>query len=73
VAVIEMKAKLNHEGWKAQRTDQEMVRKEINSRFRGLKKLFLAEMAERVKDVYFYPVYVLHLKDSGILSGYCSW
>lgn len=58
-AVMEVKAESNHEGWKAQSTDQEMIKKEIHSRFGGLKKPFLAEMVEKVKDVYFYPVYVL--------------
>lgn len=58
-AVMEVKTELDHEGWKAQSTDQETIRKEINSRFGGLKKPFLAEMVDKVKDVYFYPVYVL--------------
>jgi 2-polyprenyl-6-methoxyphenol hydroxylase-like FAD-dependent oxidoreductase len=58
-AVMEVKAELDHEGWKAQSTDQETIKKEINSRFGGLKKPFLAEVVDKVEDVYFYPVYVL--------------
>ena len=58
-AVMEVKTELDHEGWKAQRNDQEMIRGEIRSRFGGLKKPFLAEMVDKVKNVFFYPVYVL--------------
>lgn len=58
-AVMEVKSELNHEGWKAQGSDQETIRKEINSRFGGLKLPFLVEMVEKVEDLFFYPVYVL--------------
>ena len=58
-AVMEIKSELDHEGWKAQGNDQEMTRKEILSRFGGLKKPFLSEMVEKVEDLFFYPVYVL--------------
>jgi 2-polyprenyl-6-methoxyphenol hydroxylase-like FAD-dependent oxidoreductase len=58
-AIMEMEAELDHEGWKAQSTDQETIKKEIHSRFGGLKKPSLTEMVEKVQDLYFYPVYVL--------------
>ena len=58
-AVMEVKAKLDHEGLKAQRNGQEMIREDIHSRFEGLKKPFLTEMVDKVKNVFFYPVYVL--------------
>jgi len=58
-AVMEMKAELDHEGWKAQGSGQEAVRKDIQSRFGSLKQPFLTEMVEKMEELYFYPVYVL--------------
>lgn len=58
-AVMEMTAELDHEGWKAQRSDQEAVKNDIRSRFGSLKKPYMVELVEQVEDLYFYPVYVL--------------
>ena len=58
-AVMEVKTELDHEGWKAQASDQEATMKEIRSRFGGLKKPFLTEIVDKMGDVFFYPVYVL--------------
>jgi 2-polyprenyl-6-methoxyphenol hydroxylase-like FAD-dependent oxidoreductase len=58
-AVMEVKSELDHEGWKAQGSDRETTRKEVLSRFGGLKKPCLTEMVEGVEDLFFYPVYVL--------------
>jgi 2-polyprenyl-6-methoxyphenol hydroxylase-like FAD-dependent oxidoreductase len=58
-AVMEVKSELDHEGWKAQSSDQEATRKEIQSRFGDLKKPFLTKMLDKVEDLFFYPIYVL--------------
>jgi len=54
-----VKYELDHEGWKAQRSDQERTRKDIHSRFGGLKRPSLTEMVDEAQDLFFYPVYVL--------------
>jgi len=58
-AVMEVKYELDHEGWKAQRSDQERTRNDIHSRFGGSKGPSLMEMVDKAEDIFFYPVYVL--------------
>jgi 2-polyprenyl-6-methoxyphenol hydroxylase-like FAD-dependent oxidoreductase len=58
-AVMEVNYELDHEGWKAQQSDQETTRKDLHLRFGGFENSFLTEMVEKAEDLFFYPVYVL--------------